>query len=108
MNRTTLDAKVGDTFSYEGVHVDRFGEPVDLTGFSIASQIRKRSGELMASLSAKTLQAVEGKFHIGAAPQVTTFWEAGVHAIDVQFTDAEGDVHSTKRFSVFVEGDVTQ
>lgn len=84
--------------------------PVDLTTWTITSQLRRRNSELVDNLVVTKLpQAGDtlGKFTITAAPATQTDWPLGDLFCDVKFVDADGRVYPSQTFIVRVIKEIT-
>lgn len=105
----------GDTFSMSGpvtvMELDtatgEYARLLDLTGWSVASQIRDTLDHVVATLDATWLDAAQSLLTV-AAPGSTADWQPGRVYIDVQLTSPAGDVVSTPRAEFKVRGDVTR
>ncbi len=101
-----LRIKQGDTFEFSGQLVDASEDPVDLTGFTIRSQVRDAVGTLIEEL---TLELGEdtGAYSFSATPEQTQEWPTKRLLCDVQFTYPDDTVLSTDTFAILVLRDVT-
>lgn len=102
-----MQFKQGDTFDYSGpVEVlDDDDQPVDLTGWSVASTVifpdQKKSYPL-------TTVWLAGAFtHIRITAGDTSLWPVATAEIDVQFTSPSGHIVSTETVQFKVICDVT-
>ena len=100
--------KRGDTFDLSGpVQVEDGGQAVhDFTGWSVACQLRRVSGALVADADAQWLNAQQGLMRVRCAN--TQAWPLGLVDIDIQMTTPSGDVLSTPTEQIEVVADVTQ
>lgn len=100
--------KRGDTFDYadrlamtvDGVAV------VDFSGMTGTSEIRDRSGRLVAALAFTWLDAAQGLYRVRSTGP-TDAWPVGVLLHDVQLTTPAGDVVSTATEAIELVADVT-
>ena len=99
-----LQHKRGDTFSV-ALTVKQDGEAYDLSGFTGASQIRDRKGELLDDLTVEIADATGGKVTLTESD--TADWEPGTYVCDVEFDDGDGLVWSTPTLEIQVIPDVT-
>lgn len=101
--------KRGDTLAWGCAYTDDAGQPINLTGYSIASQIRHPNGTEIATLEVTIDDPrTQGTFLLGASEATTAGWLPGLYRCDVQFTSPGGEVYSTDTFNVRVVADVTQ
>lgn len=101
-----LQFKRGDTFKLSVLLTDSNGDAVDITGYTIESQIRQPTGELISSLTATITDATGGAFELEDTD--TQEWPIGCQFQDIQYTDTGGDVNSTQTIKVDVKEDITQ
>lgn len=101
--------KQGDTFSKPCVRQNKVTSvPVDLTGYTIKSQVRTRPDKgdtLVSELVVTMVNAVAGSFILSNAD--TSAWPAEALVWDIQYTLA-GVVLSTDSLYVQVYADVTR
>jgi hypothetical protein len=102
----TIQFKQADTFLLACTYREN-GDPVDLTTFDIASQVRDSSGNLVDTLTVELADQTTspGVFTLAAAD--TTAWPIDLLPCDIQFTN-DGVVRSTQTFFVAVEPEVTR
>lgn len=98
-----LPFKRGDTFSLLGT-VD-----ANVTGWTIASQIRTSAGTLVATLTpAVTSASADLSVYTLKAPGPTTAWPIEDLRCDIQYTTGAGIIDSTETFVIQMAEDVTQ
>lgn len=101
--------KKGDTFTLICVWKDALGNPVDLTSYTIASQVR--SINFVDTLSVTILEAANGKFSVERAATNTATWPISSNTsrvfCDIQFTTG-ATVISSQTFEIVVLEDITQ
>lgn len=90
--------KVGDTF-YRACVESADGAPLDLTGYTLAAQVRTAAKGTLVCAMTVTKDADQGAnpgvFTLLVAAADTAEWTPGVRlAFDVQFTSGGGFVHS--------------
>lgn len=102
-----MDFKRGDTFDYSGsVEVqDAEGSSVDLTGWSVASEIKFPDSGQIETFSASWL--APGLVRVRSLAS-TASWPLGVALVDVQFVSPDGHVVSTQTARFNVVEDVTR
>ena len=105
---STYTHKIGDTFALGGAfeYADADGNPLDPAGIVGASQLRTRSGSLIA------------EFDVTISSGICTVtqrsgddsgkWPVGQAGLDVQFTLPGGGVVSTDTVAVLLVQDVTR
>ena len=101
---TTLSIKRGDTFLYTASLSDDAG-PTNITGWTIASQVRDDNDALVATLNVTVTNAALGQFTV--RHDDTSAWPARL-VWDLQYTDAAGVVRSTETIVLSVMADVTR
>lgn len=99
----------GDTFSYVVPFTFKVNDAVvdDLTDWSAESQLRSECGELIAELNVEWLSRAPAVLALTFAGN-TQEWPVGNARIDVQFTDPDGNVKSSKPGIVPIAYDVTR
>lgn len=98
-----LPFKRGDSFSLLGT-VDG-----DVTGWTIASQIRTSAGALVATLTAAVTSAsADLSVYTLTAPGPTTAWPIEDLRCDIQYTTGAGIIDSTETFVIQMVEDITQ
>lgn len=100
-----IQFKRGDTFTLGCQFTTSKGVPVDLTGYTIRSQIRKSSGDLLAELTSEITDYIQGKYVL--TNNTTTSWDIGKHHCDIEYSK-DGTVFSTDTFVVEVIRDETR
>lgn len=108
MAAARLDIKRGDTYVVTVTATEDDGTtPIDLTGWTIRSQIRDAEDVLVAQLRVTVTNAAAGQFTLDQATPDTTGWPVGTCSQDIEYTDPSGRVISTGTFSVRVAKDIT-
>ncbi|MFN4328289.1 MAG: hypothetical protein ACK4FF_05380 [Limnobacter sp.] len=102
--------KRGDTFEVQATYSDSSdGSPINLTGYTIASQIRHPGGALVATLAVtipdQSVPANLGKFTMRV--NNTASWPVTDLLWDIQYS-FDNSVISTETVVVRVQPDVTQ
>ena len=90
-------------YFYRDYYLDNSnGTPLDLTGYSAASQIRKHPDSLnaAASMNVGFIDRTNGHIRVSLASTITTTIKPGRYAWDILFTDSNG------KKSVLIEGNV--
>lgn len=99
----------GDTWSQTGVAGIRTpdGALIDLTGWQLRSQARKKDdGALVCEFTCTLVNPITQVYRM--EKQVTTDWPTEVLLADVQFTSPTGFVVSTPTFAIDVKEDQTR
>lgn len=99
MNGPSLCHKRGDSFVFQG-KVDQNGQPVDLTGWAIRSQVRL-GDELVDELEIEIIDAAAGVFR--AKSLDTSAWPLATLKFDVHYLTAEGYTHTTPTGTIAVQ-----
>ena len=102
--------KRGDTLSLSAVWLDSNNDPVDLTGYTVESQVRAVG--FVDDLTVTITDATAGEFVLSATATDTSMWpvtssQSSRSFCDIQFTIA-GIVVSSETFQVVVVEDITQ
>lgn len=102
--------KKGDTLSYSCSWKDSAGVAINLTGYTINSQVRATS--FVGTLTTTITSAVNGLFTLSATATETATWPVTDGALsslfcDVQFT-VGAVVVSTDTFQIIIAQDITQ
>jgi hypothetical protein len=103
----TIRHKRGDTFSRDCQLLESTaGPPVDITGWTIASMIRARGGDLISELTVAITNPMTGSYRL--TDTNTGDWPLGDAAMDIQYTDAGGAVHSSDTVLLRILADITR
>ncbi len=104
----------GDTFALTiAVKATAGGAASDLTGWTVAAQLRKPSrtndrGTLIETLTVTIADPTTGVIVLSATAAQTALWTVGAAEFDVQLTrTADGFVWSSAATAVLIQGDVT-
>lgn len=97
--------KRGDTFIVEAA-LTQNGEPQDLTGWSIRSQVR-RGNKLVAELAVEYADRPTGVYRL-SAPEGTAEWPVDMLRSDIEYTMPSGQIASTETFEFECVEDVTR
>lgn len=103
----TIKFKRGDTF-LRNCQISENGVPIDITGWTIRSQIRDSSSVLIDNLVTEITNAVTGSYKISKLAASTASWSVGSHFMDIEFTTSAGSVMSTETVRINIETDITQ
>jgi hypothetical protein len=109
-DREVIRHKRGDTIAWPFTYsVD--GEPVDLTPYSIKSEVRKEIGrelvgELVIVKDPDQVNAT-GQGTLTATAEDVALWPVQTLIVDIQYTLA-GVVASSETFAIQIESDVTE
>jgi hypothetical protein len=101
-----LRHKRGDSFELIATLPEQFPDG-HFSGWSVASQVRRSSGELVADLETDWVDAATTR-HIHLQRLDTTTWPVSTVYMDVQFTRQDGYTLSTSTVNILVEKDVTR
>lgn len=103
-----LEFKRGDTVMLGCTATGETGTAVNLTGVTVAAQLRDSEGNLICDMEFEPVSLALGTFELwvpsGTEPVV------GDHKIDIQYTDTSGTrplVRSSETFYIRIIGDVT-
>lgn len=99
--------KRGDSFEVL-VEVALNGQIVDLTGWTIRSQIRDGAKNLLKELTIQAVDLSEGKFIMTATSTETEAWSPASYNCDIEFIDPAGFVISSDTFPITVVRDITR
>ena len=80
----TVAIKQGATFGFTGVATDGIN-PMDLTGYTLKSQVRDRDGVLVDTLSTTVDSAIAGTFTVVASTG-TLAYPLGTLELDIRLT----------------------
>lgn len=102
---TTLSIKTGATFRLlYAITQDDGTTAVDLTGTTLASQVRDPYGTLIADLPITNT----GTTGVVSITQATTAWPTGLLSLDLKLTDGTGTVLISDTASILVSPAVTK
>ena len=103
----TINHKRGDTFELT-CSLENGGTDVDITGWTVAAQLRQTDDTLVQALTVTVTDAAAGEFKITAANTETDDWPVAALDVDVEFTESDGSVSSTDTFTINVIKDITR
>lgn len=103
MSRTTT-IKAGATLQYDAT-VSNSGVPVNLTGWTITSQVKTPSGVLVGTVLATVLDQSTnlGKYRLRAQ---TAGWRLGVHGWDIAYSYSDGSGGQSISYTESIELEV--
>lgn len=100
-----IQHKRGDTYRISVALTEDDGiTPIDITGWEVRSHIRKRS-RLVCNLEYIPVDRINGKYELLCDD--TSDWLKGVLTSDIEYTDSNGGVFSTKTYEINCIEDVT-
>lgn len=100
-----IEFKRGDALSLDVTRVDASGNPVNLTGQTITSQV-KATG-FSANLTVTIVNAVLGQFRLSATAAATALWPVARLSSDVKYDAGGGVVARSKTFTLKVVQEIT-
>lgn len=103
----TINHKRGDTFELT-CSLENGGNDVNITGWTVAAQLRQSDDTLVQSLTVTVTDAAAGEFTITAANTETDGWPIAALEVDVEFTETDGSVSSSDTFTINVIKDITR
>lgn len=109
---TTFMHKQGDSLELTMI-LKRSGTAVDITNFTITSQMRDSTDALLVtdnfdgSLTVTVSDAANGVFSLGATPTETAEWDTRAYYCDIQLVD-NGNTSSSETFKIKVTKDITR
>lgn len=101
----TITLKSGDTLMLDAQLTDAEGQPIDMSGWTVACQVRDNRGWMVADLAPVLTMPALGQYEIR---KPTTGWAPGTYRADLRYTDAGGNVLSTESFNVRLLDAVSQ
>lgn len=103
MSRTTT-IKCGATLQYDAT-VSNAGVPVNLTGWTITSQVKTPSGVAVGTVTATVLDqtTTPGKYRLRAQ---TAGWRLGTHNWDIKYSYSDGAGGQTISYTESIELEV--
>ena len=99
-----LTVKRGDTLRIECTWTDESGNPVNITGMSIAAQLATKTTP--TDLTVTIVDGPSGRFDLSLTATQTAAIAIDTYDIDVEFTDG-AEVISTETFQVQFVKDIT-
>lgn len=103
----TITHKRGDTFELSAT-LENQGVAVDITNFTITSQVRQSDDALLQDLTVTKTDAAKGAFTLSATPAQTETWDVQPYDCDIEFIDGGGEVNSSNTFVISVLKDITR
>lgn len=100
------DRKRGDTFEQQLVR-QIAGAPLNLTGYSVAAQLRTKAGLLVFTF-APTIEPLEGLVLLSASPAQTALWPLGRLFFDVKYTEPGGRKTASPTYFFELREDITR
>ncbi len=86
---------------------DASGDPHDLTGATIASQLRDSLGNLVVELTCEPQPQLPGSVLL-TSPSATDEWQLGLLSCDIKVTNPDGSIWDTETVVIHVVQQVTQ
>jgi len=102
----TITHKRGDTFELSCT-LENEGNIVDITNFTITSQLRLPDDTLLQALTVTVTDAAAGAFTLSATATETEGWDVASYQCDIEFID-DGEVNSSETFVLNVIKDITR
>src|SRR6056297_930669 len=102
----TITHKRGDTFELSCT-LENQGVAVDITNFTITSQLRLSDDTLLQALTVTVTDAAAGAFTLSATSTETEVWDVAAYECDIEFID-DGEVNSSETFVLNVIKDITR
>lgn len=104
-----LEIKRGSTFEQVLLCVDEVDDPIDMSLWSFASDLKlQASGETLLSFAVDTTSAASGQISISATPaQTKNLPPQMVLEFDVKFTTDSGDVHYSETIELKTSKHIT-
>lgn len=100
--------KRGDSFK-PSMTVSNGNVPQNITGWTIASQIRDKDDVLVAALEVFDRHDTLGIYNLRPTVDYPeTGWPVGTAYWDIQYTDTNGTIVSTQTITLRIERDVTK
>jgi hypothetical protein len=103
----TITHKRGDTFELSCT-LENEGVAVDITSFTITSQVRDYDDVLLQALTVTKTDAGSGEFSLSATSAQTETWGVQKYLGDIEFVEAGGEVNSSETFIIDVLRDITR
>ena len=104
---TTITHKRGDTFELSCT-LENQGVAVDITNFTITSQLRLSDDTLLQALTVTVTDAAAGAFTLGATATETEGWGIASYECDIEFVEPGNEVNSSETFVLNVIKDITR
>ena len=103
----TITHKRGDTFELSCT-LENEGNAVDITNFTITSQVRGSDDALLQALTVTKTDAAAGGFTLSATAAQTETWGVQKYLSDIEFIEGGGEVNSSQTFTIDVLADITR
>ena len=103
----TITHKRGDTFELSCT-IENEGVAVDITNFTITSQVRGSDDVLLQALTVTKTDAGAGAFTLSATSTQTESWGIQTYLCDIEFIESGGEVNSSQTFEISVIKDITR
>ena len=103
----TITHKRGDTFELSCT-LENEGNAVDITSFTITSQVRGSDDVLLQALTVTKTDAGAGAFSLSATSAQTESWDVQTYLCDIEFIESGGEVNSSQTFEINVLKDITR
>ena len=109
---TRLVIQQGTSWAISWPITDEHGEPLDLSGFTVACQIRpsQESGEVLHEFTTEAGTATTSQSYVtlSVPPAVSSQWKWRGGVYDVELTDPSGRVARIAEGSVVVSPEITR
>ena len=103
---TQVRIKQGETLLLECAYTTDAGVAINVTGWTIRSQVRDTHNNLLGDLVVDLHTPVTGQFSITYAN--TALWPAGPARMDIAYEDGTGRVIYTDTVSISIERGITE
>ncbi len=103
----TIIHKRGDSFELSCT-LENDGVAVDISSFTITSQIRQIDDTLLQALVVTKTSSANGEFSLSATSTQTEGWGIATYDCDIEFVDGGGEVNSSQTFQIDVLKDITR
>ncbi len=104
---TQIEHIRGDTLLWPVTYRTSLGVPINITGYTITSQLRSVDGPLIESLTVVVTNAAAGEITLSATAAQTAVWPIGSARYDVRYQAPGGSVLHTQPITVGIRQPVT-
>ena len=105
-----LTFKIGDTWRIDGTRTDASGAAVNLSGWTVACEMRPLGGSTRTAFVGTVVSAPDGTYTLTLGSDVTETLAPGTYEADIEFRRTApdpDDVQSTQTFAIRAIEDIT-
>lgn len=100
-----IELKRGDTLTVDVTRVDRDGNPIDCTGFTITAMVAL--DDFSAPITVTPINLALGRYKLSASASATALWPLARMKADVKYDEGGGVIRRSKDIPIRVSREIT-